>query len=350
MATPMGGGSIEVLTGLEAVRRRPGMYIGDTDDGSGLHHLLWEVVGNSVDEHLAGYASYVRVRLGHGWASVEDDGRGIPTEPLPDGASALEAVMTRLHAGTNKRPHVHIGAGMHQVGVAVVNALSSSLDAEVWRDGRAYRMRFARGEPLARVEDLGPTVRSGTRVTFEPDFTIFKERRWDRAVIRERMHELAATSSRLTTIFDGECFRCPDGLAELTGGEPVHLRSSRDGIDVEVALAWTDAPDTIVRGFVGMCRGDGTHVLGLKAGLRAAMRQLDPRFRRARTAEIDRVFLRGLVALVNVMLDDPRFMNPTRDWLFNPEVESVVKATVVDGLRARWPYDPALRDRLLERV
>jgi DNA gyrase/topoisomerase IV subunit B len=189
-----------------------------------------------------------------------------------------------------------------------------------------------------------------TRITFEPDFTIFKPHVWDRALIRERMHELAAMNPKLTTIFESESFRCPEGLADLVGGQPVHLRSSRDGIDVEIALAWNDAGKPIFRGYVGQCRGDGTHVEGLRNGLRDAFCELDPRYKRATNRALEDVVMRGLRAFVHVMLHDPRFAAPTREWLVSAEAGAAVRATVVEGLRARWPHDPALRDRLLERV
>jgi len=166
--------SIVVLSGLEAVRRRPGMYIGGTGS-AGLHHMLWEIVGNSVDEHLRGHASYVRVEIEGDAISVEDDGRGIPVDPHPQdpARSVLEVVLTTLHASADFRAdHVHVSPGLVGVGAPVVNALSERLDAEVWRDGRHHQQSYARGIPLGPVRELGRATRTGIRITFRPDFTI----------------------------------------------------------------------------------------------------------------------------------------------------------------------------------
>ena len=272
--------SIVVLSGLEAVRRRPGMFIGGIGP-AGLHNLLWEIVGNAVDEHLRGRASYVRVQINGDAISVDDDGCGIPVDPCPHdpAKSVLELVLTTLHGSVGFRPeHVHVGPNLFGAGAAVVNALSERLDAEVWRNGRHYQQRYARGVALGPVRDVGPAMRNGTRITFRPDFTIFEPGTWQRARIKRRLREIAAMCSSFTTILDHTAVRCPDGLADHVRYlarharplcEPLRIVGARDGVEVEVAVLWTDAERPCVRGFVGTSQTRcGTHIEGLAEGLR----------------------------------------------------------------------------------
>jgi DNA gyrase subunit B len=358
--------AITVLSGLEAVRRRPGMYIGDTQDGSGLHHMLWEIVGNAVDEHLAGHASYLRVAFhDDGAVSVDDDGRGIPVGllPLDPEMTTLEAVMTQLRGGSAWRPtHVHLGLYMWGAGLAPVNALSSRLAAEICRDGRRHLQEYAAGVALGPVRDLGPTDRRGTRITFTPDFSILRRRPWNRALVARRLRDLAAVCPRLTTLADGRAFRCPDGLADLARslgrgaralhGAPIHIRGTRDDVGVEVALLWTEGARRRVRGFVGHAPAPrGTHLRGLARGLFHAFVALDPaRFGAVHRAAFDEVMEPGLVAAVHVTLAHPRFGSPMRDHLTNPEVLTAVDAVVGEQLAARLRDDRQLREALLARA
>jgi len=342
--------TIQVLSFPEAVRRRPGMYLGGTD-ATARHHLLWEVVGNAVDEHLAGHASYVRVTIAGDAIAVDDDGRGIPAE-------AIEVVLTRMHAGSGfRRDHVHLARSQRGVGIAPVNALCEALTAEVWRDGRWVRQRFARGVPLGPVEDLGPADRTGTRIMLVPDRTIFAPAAWNRLAVARRLRELAALVP-ITTILDHDAFRCPDGLADharyLARGElaPLRVRGQRDGIAVEAAVGWTADDRARVRGFVGCAPASrGTHLDGLADGLAAAIASAAPaRLAGVHRAALREVLERGLVACVHVMFADPRFGEPTRERLVNPEVRAAVAAVVGDGIAAQLAADRTLAGCLLARL
>lgn len=355
--------SIVVLPELEAVRRRPGMYVGGLGS-AGLHHMVWEIVGNAVDEHLRGHASYVRVEIDGDAISVEDDGRGIPVESCPQdpAKSMLEVYLTTLHGSVAFRPdHVHVAPGLIGVGAAIVSALSERLDVDVWRGGRHHHQSYARGVALGPVRDLGPARRTGTRMTFRPDFTIFQPCTWRRARIKRRLREIAAMCSTFTTILDNTAMRCPDGLADhvrYLGRRarplcaPVRIVGSQDGVDVEVALLWTDAPRSCVRGFVGTGpTPTGTHVEGLAQGMLGALVALDPaRFATVYPAAFAELIEQGMMAAINVMLRDPRFGNPCRDQLVNPEVRDIVSALVTTELHARLVADGELRDMLLARM
>jgi len=358
------GSAITVLRGLEAVRRRPGMYIGDTEDGSAMHHMLWEVVGNGVGQHLAGHASYLRVAFhDDGAVSVEDDGEGIPVASRSHdrAVTILETVMTQLASGSRFAP-VDIADRLWGPGLAVVNALSTRLVVEVCRDGRRHVQEYAAGEALGPVRDLGATDRRGTRITFTPDFSILRRRPWDRALVARRLRELAALSPRLTTILDDSAFRCPAGLADLVRflargqpplhDEPVRICGARGEVGVEAVLLWTGGTRTRVRGFVGRAPvRRGTHLDGLADGLFHAFVALDPaRFALVNRPAFREVLRPGLVAAVHVRLAHPRFESPPRDDLENREVLTAVASVVEKQLSARLRADCRLREALLARM
>jgi DNA gyrase subunit B len=358
--------SIVVLKGLEAVRRRPGMYIGDTKNGSGLHQMIWEVVGNVIDEHLRGTATHLSVHLEGDAVTVEDDGAGLPVDVIPrEGKSALEILFTVLHAGLDpvvRRPHVHVGPGLWGAGLAPVTALSSRLEVKVWRDGRIHRADFERGEIVGVVRDEGPTTRTGTRVKFTPDFALFTRHPWDVAMIGERLRTLATLNPGLTITFQGETFRSPEGLADhvrhLARGlrrlhaEPIHLQGTHAEVEVEVALLWTERPETDVRGFVSQGPAqEGTHIQGLWHGLQRALALVAPeRLGTVGVSPLREVMGPGIVAVVHAGLYEPRFGNPSRDRLMNPEVRDAVAEVMAGALAARLGDEPALVARLLRRV
>lgn len=347
---------IEVLSGLEAVRRRPGMFVGDLD-ATGMHNMLWEVVGNAIDEHLTTRLDgYVRIQLDDDRVIVEDNGRGMPVEGMARERPWLEHTMTSLmHQGSAKRPHIHLGVNLHGVGLGPVCALSSELVVEVWRFGGAYVQRFARGVPITPLEERGPTQRSGTRISFAPDFTVFESGRWDRALIARRARQLAALAPNVTMIVEGDAFRCPDGLLDHVRwiardpvGAPFHVREMRDGIAVECALAWARHGAGTVEAFVNCApTPHGTHVDGLFAALEAV---LGRRLGSTRASRFRSRIGRGLVAYVNATLEHPRFQSPTRDWLDNPEVGQAVRSVIENALTTHLARDPALLDAMLIRI
>ena len=334
---------IQVLTGVEAIRKRPGMYVGDVGQ-AGMHACLWEVIGNAFDESIAGHGCQIDIAFAGSRVTVEDRGRGIPVE-------AIERVLTTLHAGGAwRRDHVHLSPSLHGIGVVVACALASELEVTVWRDGHEYVQRFERGEPAGPVVRLGTTSRSGTRVSFVPDVTIFGDQSWDVAAVSSRCRTLAALWPNLAVSVDDETFcygSLADLLAEVAGRDlidPLVVRFDRDDIIVQLGLAWTRDRTSSLEVLVNSSPcSQGTHVEGLHAALFEVLGphlSLTPRRFRSRIT-------RGLVAVLSVHLHHPSFGNPTRDWLRNPEVGALVHEVVTAALQRHLAEVPALLDALL---
>jgi DNA gyrase subunit B len=367
-----GAESIKVLEGLEAVRKRPGMYIGDTAE-RGLHHLVNEIVDNSVDEALAGYCTEINVViLSEDRISVEDNGRGIPVDMHPtEKRSALEVVHTVLHAGGKFEKNAYkVSGGLHGVGASVVNALSDEFEVEVHKNGKIYFQRYERGIPKTKVEERGKTDSKGTKTTFSPDPKIFPEVKFKYELIAQYLREMAYLNAGLRIRLRDERtgkteeFHYEGGIAEFVAtlsknSEPLHdvifFKGVRDGVDVEVALQWTDAIHEVIFTYANNIHTaeGGTHLSGLKSALTRTINNYAIKnnlFKNNETRLEGDDTREGLAAIVSIKIGEPQFEGQTKTKLGNSEVEGIVSGLVNEKLGEYLEEKPTIAKKIIARA
>ncbi|HEY7513588.1 MAG TPA: ATP-binding protein, partial [Vicinamibacteria bacterium] len=361
--TEYGAGDIRVLEGLEAVRVRPAMYIGSTGE-SGLHHLVYEVVDNSIDEALAGFCSEVGVTIHiDNSVTVVDNGRGIPVGPHESGLDAAEVVLTKLHAGGKfDKKAYKVSGGLHGVGISVVNALSEALEVEIWRDKKVYRQSYQRGNPTTPLENTGVTDRRGTKVTFKPDAQIFETTTFSFDTLSQRLRELSFLNRGILITLEDERdgkkhrFQYQGGIAsfvehlnrnkQVLHKEPVFIEGTREGIQIEIALQWNDGYAENIYSFANNINthDGGTHLIGFKSALTRSLNAFATSsglLKEGSDAIQGEDTREGLCAVISVKVPNPQFEGQTKGKLGNSEVKGIVESLLNERLSGYLEQHPS---------
>ena len=366
--------SIKVLKGLEAVKKRPGMYIGDTDDGSGLHHMVFEVLDNAIDEGLAGFCDYIEVKImKDGFVSVSDNGRGIPVDMHEEGVPAAQVIMTSLHSGGKFDENSYkVSGGLHGVGVSVVNALSSKLILEIERDGKKYYQEYEEGTPKTELKESGKSDKTGTKVSFLPSTDTFAFTEFNVETLKRRIRELSFLNSGIAiTIIDERTdqkfnFKSEGGLVEfvnyLTGkkepvGTPFTAQANLKGIGVEIAIQWTNTYSENVQCFTNNIPqvDGGTHMAGFRGGLTRAIKTFIKKEDMMKKKDIELTgedVREGMMAIISLKMPDPKFSSQTKDKLVSsearPAVETLINDYFMDFLLANKQQAKEILGKILE--
>ena len=381
--TAYGADSIKVLKGLDAVRKRPGMYIGDTDDGSGLHHMVFEVVDNSIDEALAGHCKNINVFINSdNTITVEDDGRGIPVD-LHKGEkmSAAEVIMTQLHAG-GKFDHqsYKVSGGLHGVGVSVVNALSEKLDLNIYRDGNEYEIKFKDGNSIKPLKKIGKTKKSGTKITFLPSRQIFSSIKFSATILEKRIRELAFLNKGISIkLVDNTSKKSKEYSHKYDGGilefvkhinnkkpilvnknekevfkKPVYVTATKNNVVVECSFEWNAGYSEEVLPFTNNIpqKDGGTHLLGF----RTALTRVINKYTADRNNKKNKITLsgedikEGLTAVLSIKMPDPKFSSQTKDKLVSSEIRNIVEHIISEKVSTWFDQNPSIAKVVLEKI
>ena len=378
-----GADSIKVLKGLDAVRKRPGMYIGDTDDGSGLHHMVFEVVDNAIDEALAGYCKNISILINKdNTITVEDDGRGIPVDMHKgEKMSAAEVIMTQLHAG-GKFDHdsYKVSGGLHGVGVSVVNALSEKLELNIYRDGKEYSMLFKNGNSVKPLKQIGTTKKKGTRITFLPSKEIFSATKFSSNILEKRIRELAFLNKGINiSLIDQTGTKPKEHTHRYDGGiiefvkyinnkkpilinknekeifkKPIYITAVKNNVTVECSFEWNASYSEDVLPFTNNIpqKDGGTHLLGFRSALTRVINKYasDKNNKKNKITLSGEDIKEGLTAVLSIKMPDPKFSSQTKDKLVSSEIRLIVESIVSDKVSTWFDQNPSIARSILEKI